>query len=116
MTVDRGKRAARTPHLRAPAPGHIRRPLERAQVVWQRALNLAGRLERRDPGELALDLLRAAHHDASTMAHALALGRARLADPDDADIAGGVGVLEGAVRFLGTRPDRRDAAVGGQRR
>ena len=117
MTIDAGKRAPGAPRRRQAAwAGHSRRPLEQAQVVWQRTLELAGPLEGRDPEELALDLFRAARHDATTMAHALALGRARLADTDDADIAGGVGVLEGAVRFLGTRPERSDAAVAGPRR
>ena len=98
---------------RTPGAGHTAPPLERAQVVWRRAIELGGTLVGHDPPEAALDLLRVALHDVSTMAHALALGRTRLrGDTDNTEVAGGVDVLQRAVRFLGARPDRCDAAVG----
>ncbi|HZT68063.1 MAG TPA: hypothetical protein VFA11_19930 [Acidimicrobiales bacterium] len=112
MADDLGKWVVRTHRRRRKlATAHSPRPPERAQVVWQRAVELAALPNGQSPPEVALDLLRAAQRDASTMAHAMALGRTRLlADGGDADVAGGVDVLERAIRFLGTRPRTGDVA------
>ena len=64
----------------------IVRPLERAQLVWQRAMTLSAADPSREPDRfvVVLDLLRTAHHGPSTMLHALALGEAQQrATPDD---------------------------------
>src|ERR1019366_777112 len=75
-------------------PGSDATHLERAPFVWSRALELAGPSEREDLFRLALELLRSAHHDPTTMRHALALGRSwtRL-HPSDATAALAVGLL-----------------------
>jgi hypothetical protein len=85
------------------------RPLERAQLVWQRALELVDPTEQHDRFALALDLLRTAHHDPATVSHALALGRTHLrSHADDARARSGAGILESAIEFLGVRPRRDD--------
>jgi hypothetical protein len=87
------------------------RPPERAQLVWRRALKLAGPPSRHDRFGLALELLRAAHHGPATMAHALNLGRTRLhAHPEDDLARGGVAILEEAIAFLGIKPQANDIA------
>jgi hypothetical protein len=92
-----------TPSERAP---------ERAQVVWRRALELVDPLAQHDRFALALDLLRAAHHDPATMAHALTLGRTHLrAHSEDATARAGVTILEAAIAFLGVRPRTGDVAA-----
>jgi hypothetical protein len=81
------------------------RPLERAQVVWGRALDLAESGQQHDPFGRALDLLRAARHDPATMAHALAIGRTHLrAHPGSTVAEAGAGILESAIAFLGVKP------------
>lgn len=99
-------------HRHMPAPtAPARRPPERAQQVWQRALELAGPPSRHDRLGVALELLRAAHHGPATMTHALSLGRTRLhAHPDDARTRAGVAILEEAVAFLGVKPNADDIA------
>jgi hypothetical protein len=94
------------------------RPPERAQEVWLRALQLAGPRAVHDRFNNALDLLRAAHHDPATMAHALALGRGRLRDATDDELARtAAGILEAAIAFLGVKPRTGvPAEVGGRRR
>ena len=100
------------PATKAAAAG---RPLERAQLVWRRALELADPVAPDDRFVLAMDLLRAAHHDSSTMAHALSIGRTQLhAHPGDASAVGGVKVLEAAIVLLGVKPRTND--VGSPRR
>lgn len=87
------------------------KPLERAQLVWQRALELVDPTEQHDRFALALDLLRTAHHDPATVSHALALGRTHLrSHADDALARSGAGILESAIDFLGVRPRRDDVA------
>jgi hypothetical protein len=93
------------------------RPQEPAQLVWSLALDLGHPLP---PGvgllpgrglAPALDLLRAAHHDRATVAHALTLGRTHLrALPGDADAVDAVAILEAAITFLGARPYPGDIA------
>src|SRR5439155_15451150 len=88
---------------------HTSRHLERAQVVWQRALELDA-LERQDLFAVALELLRTAHHHPTAMAHALTLGRNQLqSDADNLDVRGGVDILERTLAFLGVKPIVNDA-------
>jgi hypothetical protein len=100
------------------APGHRHgrpasapRPPERAQLVWRRALELADPAAQEDRFSLALDLLRAAHQDSATMAHALNLGRTRVRlHPHDAVALSGVTILEAAILLLGVKPRSDDVA------
>jgi hypothetical protein len=83
-------------------------PLERAQLVWRRAIALSA-TDRAWDGERfgpVLDLLRTAHHGPSTMLHALALGREqqRLA-PGDPRIRDAIRLLTRTTEWLGTRPE-----------
>jgi hypothetical protein len=87
-------------------------PLERAQVVWRRAVTLsaAGRDgERFGP---VLDLLRTAHHGPSTMLHALALGREqqRVA-PGDLRVREAVRLLTRTAEWLGTRSEDNEVGT-----
>jgi hypothetical protein len=100
-------------------------PLERAQVVWRRAVRLssasAAATATLGPGThgevdgetfgLVLDLLRIGHHGPSTMLHALALGREqqRVA-PGDARIRDAVRLLARTTEWLGSRTE--DGEVG----
>ena len=87
-------------------------PQEGAQLVWRRALDSADPSAQHDQPALALELLRAAHHDPATMAHALNLGRTHLhAHPEDALARGGVTILDAAIAFLGIKPRAGDIAV-----
>ena len=80
------------------------RPLERAQAVWAVALEPEVRAMPADT--YALELLRAAHRDAATMAHALVIGRTLLIGAPEDDVARqAVAALEGAIAFLGVRPE-----------
>lgn len=98
---DRLRRGGTTPATAA-------RP-ERAQIVWQRALELAGPRAFHDRFANALDLLRAAHHDPTTMAHALTLGHTELRrDGDNADARAAAEILEAAIVFLGVKPRTGD--------
>ena len=91
------------------------RPPERAQLVWRRALELAGPPSQHDRFGPALELLRAACHGPATMAHALNLGRTHLhAHPEDALARGGVAILEEAIVFLGIKPHADDITGAGR--
>jgi hypothetical protein len=90
------------------------RPLEAAQVVWQRAVDLAGSGGDRDDFALALDLLRRADHSPSTMLHALTLGRARHRDrPEDPIVDNGVELRAPATTWLGSQPSDREVGRSG---
>jgi hypothetical protein len=83
-------------------------PLERAQVVWRRALALARSNRSRDRVLPSLDLLRAARHGPSTMIHALTLGRAQLAAaPRDVPTREAVRLLTCTIAWLG-KPVEQD--------
>jgi hypothetical protein len=82
--------------------------LERAQLVWQRAVALARSDQDSDRFVPSLDLLGAAHHSQSTMLHALHLGRARLlATPADIPTRDAVLLLARTISWLG-RPTEQD--------
>jgi hypothetical protein len=101
------------------AEGHCRpasrltwttRPPKRARLIWSRALELADRPAPRAQFVLALDLLRAAHHDPATVSRAVTIGRAHVrAHADDAVALGGVKILEAAAAFIGVAPRTIDA-------
>jgi hypothetical protein len=94
-----------------PRPTAAGRRPERAQLVWRRALELAEPGPQHDRFADALSLLRAAHHDPATMAHALTLGRTHLrARAGDPVACRGAGILEAAIAFLGVKPRRGDLA------
>jgi hypothetical protein len=79
-------------------------PLEQAQLLWERALELVD----------VVDVVRAADHDSTTIAHALALGRTRLrADVTNDSLRSGVTLLARAVAFLGVKPSLNAAEVTG---
>lgn len=85
------------------------RPLERAQLVWRRAVTLSDGDEKRDPFEVSLDLLRTAHHGPSTMLHALAYGRTQMRKrPDDPVVRSAVQLLERTIAWLGREVDESE--------
>jgi hypothetical protein len=80
-------------------------PLERAQVVWLRAVELADSAGEDDDFLHALDLLRTALHGPSTLLHALMIGRARHRDrPADPVVRDAVRLLSRATAWLGSQP------------
>ena len=82
--------------------------MERAEVIFDRSGDLAARPGPSDVGTIAIDLLRAAGDDVTTLRHALRIGRSRIRrDPDDLSAKRGVGLLEAVISFLGhrQRPD-----------
>jgi hypothetical protein len=92
----------------SPAPAPAVQPLERAQVVWLRALAIAQDRSSSDSDLPSLELLRAARHGPSTLLHALTLGRAQLAGaPDDAPARDAVRFLTRTIAWLG-RPVEDD--------
>jgi hypothetical protein len=93
------------------------RPLERAQLVWQRARELVDRVEQHDRFAVALELLRVSHHDPTQMTHALSLAHTHVrAHPGDAVARAGVRILERAIAFLGVKPAVHDVKHGAARR
>ena len=79
--------------------------MEQAQVLWQRALDLVHAVDPDERFAAVLELLRAAKHDSTTIAHALAIGRTHLrVDAGDSDATRGVNALERAAAFLGVKP------------
>jgi hypothetical protein len=99
-----------------PGAKRVAKPKERAQVVWARARELVDPLERHDSFAVALDLLRTAHHDPTQMAHALRIGRTHVrGDANDTAAAGGVRILERAIKFLGVKPTAGEVADGSSR-
>ena len=96
-------------HCRGMKLASAARSPERAQLVWQRALELAGPRSFHDPFANALDLLRAAHHDPATMARALRLGHTELRrDSGNAVARAAAEVLEAAMLFIGVNPRTGD--------
>jgi hypothetical protein len=88
------------------------RPLERAQLVWRRALTLSNPAESHDRFVVVLDLLRTAHHGPSTMLHALAIGRARQrATPGDVATRDAVRLLARTIGWLGRRTDEGEVGT-----
>jgi hypothetical protein len=90
------------------------KPLERAQLVWQKAITLSATDRGKEPFGTILILLRAAHHGPSTMLHALALGREqqRIA-PGDPKVRDAVRLLSRTVEWLGKRTDEGEVGAAG---
>jgi hypothetical protein len=88
------------------------RPLERAQLVWRRAVTLSTTAHDGERFGPVLDLLRTAHHGPSTMLHALALGREqqRIA-PDDLRIRDAVRLLARTTEWLGSRAEDNEVGT-----
>ena len=89
-----------------PSPTHSprRAPLEIAQRVWQRSLELGSTGEHLDLTDQALALLRTARHDADTLTHALGLGRSQARHPSsDETTRRGVRLLENTIGYLGVK-------------
>ena len=90
-------------------PPEETRPLQRAQLVWRRAISVVEPLDQHDVLAVVLELLRTAHHDVATMSHALTLGRARVREhPADVVARQGTRVLEQAIAFMGVEPRSGD--------
>jgi hypothetical protein len=93
----------------APEP----RPLERAQLVWLRAMTLSRADHDQDRFRVMLDLLRTARHGPATMRHALALGEAHERDaPRDAVTRDAVRLLTSTIDWFGNKAERHE--VGGR--
>ena len=85
-----------------PSEPLVARPLERAQIVWRRAVALARSDQGGDGFVASLDLLRTAQHGPSTMLHALGLGQTRQrAAPDDIPTSDAVHLLTRTISWLG---------------
>ena len=97
---------------RPPSDGTTVRPLERAQLVWQRALALSTSERDTERFGTVLDLLRAAHHGPSTMLHALALGREQQrVTPGDVHTRDAIRVLARTTEWLGKRTDEHEVGA-----
>ena len=93
----------------------VAEPLERAQVVWAHAIELAGSPSYELFGVI-LEVLRAAQHDSATVAHALTLGRSRLRiDPTDEAAKRATRLLERTIEFLGVRPAAGEVGIAASR-
>jgi hypothetical protein len=78
--------------------------VESAELICDRSGQLAA-LVGPDVGNVAIDLLRAADHDETTLIHALAIGRSRVRrEPADDSARRGVRLLEAVIAFLGVKP------------
>jgi hypothetical protein len=92
--------------------GSVVRPLERAQVVWRRAVTLSRSERDDDRFGIVLDLLRTAHHGPSTMLHALALGREQQrATPGDVPTRDAIRLLTRTIDWLGKRTDEHEVGA-----
>lgn len=90
------------PVTRHPEPS---RPLQLAQLVWHRALDLTAPDVEHDALAVVLELLQTAHHDIATMSHALTLGRAQVHEhPSELAARRGTKLLERAIAFMGAEP------------
>jgi len=79
--------------------------MELAHLVWHRTLELTGTVEQLDQLAVVVELLRTAHHNASTMAGALAIGRTCVREqPRDLVARRGTRLLERATAFMGGEP------------
>ena len=89
-------------------------PLERAQLVWRRAVALSSSEREDERFGIVLDLLRTAHHGPSTMLHALALGREQQRlSPGDPHIQGAVRLLARTIEWLGKRTEEHEVGTSG---
>jgi hypothetical protein len=79
--------------------------VERAETVLDHSTDLAANTGPHDMSAVALHLLRAAHHDNTTLDHALHIGRTRLRrQPASHAAQRAVQLLESVIGFLGPKP------------
>lgn len=91
--------------------------MERAELICDRSGEMAALVGPDDVGNVAIELLRAADHDETTLTHALGIGRSRVRrEPTDASARRGVRLLEAVVAFLGVKPRDDEVASSGVRR
>jgi hypothetical protein len=83
---------------------------EQAQRVARCSIELAGRSEGDEIGEVALELMRAGNHDPATLQHALVVCRSlSRGDPKDKRVKRAIRLLQHVTRFLGVPPRLFDA-------
>ena len=88
--------------------------MERAELICDRSGELAALVGPYDVGNVAIDLLRAADHDETTLTHALGIGRSRVRrEPADDSARRGVQLLEAVIAFLGVKPRADEVASSG---
>ncbi len=91
--------------------------MERAELICVRSGELAVLVGPDDVGNVAIDLLRAADHDETTLTHALGIGRSRLRrEPADDSARRSVQLLEAVVAFLGVKLRGDEVSSSGMRR
>jgi hypothetical protein len=91
--------------------------VERAEMICDRSGELATLVAPYDVGNVAIDLLRAADHDETTLTHALDIGRSRMRrEPADDATRRGVLLLEAVIAFLGVKPRADEVASSGVQR
>lgn len=91
--------------------------MERAELICDRSGEMAALVGPDDVGHVAIELLRAADHDETTLTHALGIGRSRVRrEPTDASARRGVRLLEAVVAFLGVKLRDDEVASSGVRR
>jgi hypothetical protein len=91
--------------------------VERAELICDRSGEMAALVGPDDVGNVAIELLRAADHDQTTLIHALGIGRSRLRrEPTDAYARRGVRLLEAVVAFLGVKARGDEVGSSGVRR
>lgn len=84
--------------------------MERAQLVWKRAVELAAEHGDADMDATSLDISRVAEQDTTIVAHGLAIGRTHLQDhPLDMGARRARRLLEAVVARLGVRPEDNGA-------
>jgi hypothetical protein len=88
---------------------------ETAQVVVRRSIKLAAGDHLQEVGGLALDLLRVANHDATTLEHALVVCRSLARDdPTDVRVTQAIRLLERVTTFLGVPRPQSTASTPGR--
>jgi hypothetical protein len=97
---------------RPPADDGAIPPLERAQLVWRRAVALSTSERDDERFGMVLDLLRAAHYGPSTMLHALALGREQQRiSPGDVHTRDAMRLLARTTEWLGKPTDQGEVGT-----
>lgn len=88
--------------------------MEHAELICDRSGELAALVGPHDVGNVAIDLLRAADHDETTLTHALSIGRSRVRrEPADGSARRGVQLLQAVIAFLGVKPRADEVASSG---
>jgi len=88
---------------------------ETAQLVVRRSITLAAREHVEEVGGLALDLLRVANHDPTTLEHALVVCRSLARDdPTDERVTQAIRLLERVTTFLGVPRPLSAASTSGR--